>query len=146
MTMPLQGIRVIDATRWAFGPYAARCLADMGAEVIKVEDPVTGDGSRWTHKSRDIDIGGDKKMNALFELLNKGKKGIALDLGKERGREVLYDLVRKSDVFMTSNLPKSRKKLGIEYETLAALNPGLVYAQCGAWGEEGPRREDMAWD
>jgi crotonobetainyl-CoA:carnitine CoA-transferase CaiB-like acyl-CoA transferase len=144
MNLPLEGIRVVDTTRWAFGPFVGASLADMGAEVIKVEDPISGDGSRWVHKSRDVPV--ETERNPVFELLNRGKKGIAIDLNKEKGREILYRLVKTADIFLTAQLPKSALKLGINYEKLREINPHLIYAHCGAWGDKGPAREAPAFD
>lgn len=144
MQLPLEGIRVVDTTRWAFGPFIGTCLADMGAEVIKVEDPISGDGSRWVHKSRDIPI--EAEHNPMFEFLNRGKKGLAIDLNKEEGKEILYRLVKTADIFLTTQLPKSVLKLGIDYESLSEINPRLIYAYCGAWGSKGPNCEAPAFD
>lgn len=141
--MVLKGIRVVDSTRWAFGPYAATCLADMGAEVIKVEDPVSGDGSRYVHKTRELSMAAS---NPMFDLLNRGKRGFAVSLDKEKGREVFSRLIKTADVFMTAQRPHSLKKLGIDYETLRAINPRLIYAVCGAFGEKGPQADKPAWD
>jgi crotonobetainyl-CoA:carnitine CoA-transferase CaiB-like acyl-CoA transferase len=141
--MILKGIRVVDTTRWAFGPFAATCLADMGAEVIKVEDPVSGDGTRYVHKTRDIPMG---TSNPLVDLLNRGKKGFAVALDKPKGREVFSRLIKTTDVFMTAQRPHSLKKLGIDYETLREINPRLIYAVCGAFGEKGPQSDKPAWD
>jgi crotonobetainyl-CoA:carnitine CoA-transferase CaiB-like acyl-CoA transferase len=144
MQLPLEGVRVVDTTRWAFGPFVSACLADMGAEVIKVEDPISGDGSRWVHKSRDVPV--ETERNPVFELLNRGKKGVAIDLNKERGKEILYRMVKTADIFLTAQLPKSALKLGIDYERLREINPRLIYAHCGAWGDKGPAREAPAFD
>ena len=144
MGLPLENIRVVDMTRWAFGPFVGACLADMGAEVIKVEDPVTGDGSRYVHKSRDIPL--EDLNNPTFELLNRGKKSITIDMMQEQGREVLYSLVKTADVFITAQLPKSTVKLGIDYETLSGINSRLVYVHCGSWGSKGPLRDAPAFD
>lgn len=141
--MVLQGIKVIDTTRWAFGPFCATCLSDMGADVIKVEDPESGDGVRYVHKTRDLPLG---TSNPMVELLNRGKRGLAVRLDKEQGREILYRLIKTADVFMTAQRPRSQKKLGIDYETLRRINPRIIYAVCGAWGEKGPLRDKPAWD
>jgi len=84
--------------------------------------------------------------NPMFDLLNRGKKGFAVSLDKERGKEVFRRLIKTADVFMTAQRPRSLKKLGIDYDTLRAINPRLIYAVCGAFGEKGPQSDKPAWD
>lgn len=141
--MILKGIRIIDATQWAFGPYCAALLCDLGAEVIKVEEPESGDGGRHVAKVRDYSFA---KNNPFFEILHRGKKGFAINLKSQKGREILLELVGTADIFITAQRPHSLKKLGIDYETLKISNPRLIYALCGSFGQKGPLADKPAWD
>ncbi len=98
------GIKVIDTTRWAFVPFCATCLADTGPDVIKVEDFDSGDGVRYVHASRDLPL---NTSNPMIEYPNRGKRGLALRLDTEQGREILYELIKTADVFMTPQRPHS---------------------------------------
>lgn len=141
MTMALEGVRVLDFTIWQQGPVATQALADMGAEVIKIEERVGGDPGRgliWR---------GDKTALATyFECHNRNKLGITLDLRKDRGREVLYRLVEKSDVFVQNLRPGVVERLAVDYKTLAQINPRLIYASANGWGSRGPDARKPSFD
>lgn len=145
MPMPLEGIRVLDWTQWQQGPMAGVLLADMGADVIKIEHAVQGDAGRGLIKSAGMDTFVTGR-NAYFEGCNRNKKGITLDLSKPEGRQILYQLVEKSDVFLHNFRDPSVVKLGLDYETLAKYNPRLIYAQATGWGEKGPDRDAPSFD
>ena len=138
----LNGIRILDLTVFQQGPTATVALADMGAEVIKIEEPVLGDPARAMTFSSD----GDLPVNVYFETHNRNKKGITLNLRKERGLEVLYRLVQKSDVFVHNLRPGVPERLRIDYQTLSGINPRLIYASASGWGSKGPDAHKPAFD
>jgi crotonobetainyl-CoA:carnitine CoA-transferase CaiB-like acyl-CoA transferase len=139
MTGALQGIRVIELGQEIQGPLATLQLADMGAEVIKVENRVTGDLSRRTTVAR---IAGPDAPHATFQqmflVLNRGKKSVTLDLKTARGKEILMRLLASSDVVLTNFRPGVLDRLGFGYETLHTAMPRLIYAVASSWGPEGP--------
>lgn len=128
---PLEGFRVIDYSHFLAGPYLSRCLAAMGAEVIKVERPTDGDAGR--HHPYFID-----GQSGYFLQQNMGKKGLCVNLKDPRGRDMLEKLVATADVFVENYRPGALAKLGLGYEALSALNPGLVYCSISAYGHTGP--------
>lgn len=122
------------------GPYCSMILADLGADVIKVEQPKTGDGSRqWGPPF----IEGE---SAYFLSINRNKKSITLNLKSNKGREVLYKLATQSDIFLENYRPGITEKLGIDYETLSKLNPRLIYCSISGYGQDGPYRVRPAYD
>jgi crotonobetainyl-CoA:carnitine CoA-transferase CaiB-like acyl-CoA transferase len=143
MNRPLEGIRVLEVAQWWFVPAAGAILADWGAEVIKIEHPETGDPQRGLVTSGLIPQGG---FNFMWEQPNRGKKSVALDIKTEKGRELLYELVRKSDVFLTSFLAPARRKLRIDVEDIRAINPEIIYARGSGQGPKGPDAERGGYD
>jgi len=131
MPGPLSGIRVLDLTSVAMGPYATQTMGDMGADVIKVE---SGDGDVFRHAAPQR----NRNMGAAFLDLNRNKRSVVLDLKAPDRLNTFLDLVQRSDVLVFNIRPQSMCKLGLGYETLSALNPLLIY--CGAYGfsEAGP--------
>ena len=127
---PLEGIRVLDWTAWQAGPIATALLADMGAEVIKIEPP-QGEPGRGMLKM----YGADLPLNFYYQNQNRGKKGIVLNLATKKGKEVLYELVKKSDVFVTNFREGVTKRLKVDYNTLKKYNPKLIYALTPAMGQ-----------
>jgi alpha-methylacyl-CoA racemase len=127
----LSGIRVLDLTRLLPGAYCTQLLTDMGAEVIKVEEPGTGDYMRWTPPLVD-------GQSALFDALNRGKKSIALDLKKPDGRDALLRLVDTADVLVEGNRPGVMDRLGLGWSVLGARNPRLVMCSITGYGQDGP--------
>src|SRR5438094_26591 len=121
---PLAGIRVIDLTMWAFVPSAGGVLSHWGADVIKVENPRSPDPVRVLGGT--LDPGGGSRS---FKNYNRGKRAIALDLGSDEGRELLLSLAETADVFLTSYLPATRRKLGFDVDQIRARNPNIVYAK-----------------
>lgn len=146
-TRPLEGITVVEVGVWHAGPGAGAILGDLGAEVIKVEsiegDPERGEGGTLTLKSQAIDTPG---WSLMFELSNRNKRAIALDLTSEQGKQVLRLLVERADVFLTNLRPGAKRKLGIDYETLAEVNPSLVHVNVSGFGSEGPLAQEGAFD
>ena len=137
---PLAGIRVIDVTRVVSGPFATMQLADLGAEVIKIEAPGTGDDSRAFGPPF---VGGE---SAYFLAVNRNKKSLALDLKHPRSHEVVRALVATADVFVENFRPGTADRLGIGYEALSAINPRLVYAAISGFGRTGPERDRPGYD
>ena len=146
MAGPLEGIRVIECGGYLSAPSACYMLGDLGADVIKIEDRVKGDPSRGMSSlfGRAMEIKGD--LNILFETANRNKRGITLDLKKEKGRELLFDLVKAADVFCTNYTLSAIEKLDLGYETLSKHNPKLVYAMATGYGLEGPDSRKRAFD
>lgn len=135
----LKNIRVLDFTRVLAGPYCTMLLADMGAEVIKVEKPGTGDDTRGFGPFQNGESG-------YFMYLNRGKKSIALDLKKPKSIEIIKQLVKETDVIIENFRPGVMKKLGLDYETLREINPKLIYASISGFGQYGPYSQRPAYD
>jgi crotonobetainyl-CoA:carnitine CoA-transferase CaiB-like acyl-CoA transferase len=129
--LPLTGIRVIDYSHFLAGPHMSRCLAAMGAEVIKVERPKGGDAGRAHGYFKDGQSG-------YFLQQNMGKQGLCIDLKSKRGLAMMHDLVRTADVFVENYRPGALTKLGLGYAELSKLNPRLVYCSVSAYGHTGP--------
>lgn len=136
MTLPMEGVRVLEVAQWTFVPAAGAVLADWGAEVLKIEHPRTGDAQRGLRQLGTVKI--DGPVNPVMEHANRGKRSIALDIGAPAGHELLLDLARTSDVFLTNFLPDARTKLGIDVDDIRAVNPSIVYARGSAYGPNGP--------
>ncbi|MDE0044020.1 MAG: CoA transferase [Candidatus Poribacteria bacterium] len=135
----LTGIRVLDLTRVLAGPYATMVLGDLGAEVIKLEQPGTGDESR--------NFGPFKNGFSLYFMsVNRGKQSLTLDLKAPQGKEIFLELVKQSDVLVENFRPGAMKKLGLDYETLRQSHPSLIYAACSGFGQTGPYAERGAYD
>ena len=147
MTMILEGIRVLDWTLFQQGPVSTMLLAELGADVIKIEERSSGDPGRGMMKVVGAILNvpeGDR--NAYFEYNNRSKKGITLDLKKEKGKQILYQLVEKSDVFVQNYRQGVAERLGLDYETLRKYNPKLIYAHSTGWGPEGPDKFEPSAD
>lgn len=143
MVLPLEGIRVLDLTQWVFGPATAAVLGDWGAEVIHIEDPNGGDPMRDLGSMAVIRMA---DVNFAFELDNRNKKSVAVDIKQKRGQEVMYQLVQKSDVFVSSLRKTALERVGLDYGTLARLNPRLIYAHVSGYGERGPDETRAGYD
>ena len=135
MTGPMDGVRVLEVAQWTFVPAAGAVLADWGADVIKIEHPLTGDSQRGLKQLGHVKVEG--KRNPVMEHANRGKRSVALDISSPDGHELLMDIVRTSDVFLTNFLPDARKKLKIDVDDVRTVNPGLVYARGSAYGPLG---------
>jgi CoA:oxalate CoA-transferase len=142
----LDGIRVIECGAFIVGPEAAAILGDLGAEVIKVEQRGVGDPQRGVKTLLGLPLQISGGRNCAVEVFNRNKRAVALDLTKSEGREILYRLVQKSDVFITNYRNKIISKLGMDYETLHHKNPRLIYAYSSALGERGPEADSPALD
>ena len=135
---PLEGIRVLDLTRVLAGPYATQSLGDLGAEVIKVEPP-QGDDTRNFPPF----VG---RESHYFLALNRSKKSVVIDLKQEAGKDLLRRLVAKSDILIENYRPGVMDKLGLGYEALSAINPGLIYCSISGFGQSGPLRDKPSFD
>jgi len=144
VSLPLDGITVLDLSRLLPGGFCSCLLSDFGADVIKVEDTGAGDYVRWAtprYEGAEASAGG-----ALFLALNRGKRSIRIDLKSERGAEVLLALVRSADVLLESFRPGVMDRLGVGYERLRRENPGLVYCAITGYGQDGPYRDVAGHD
>ncbi|MDQ0727782.1 CaiB/BaiF CoA-transferase family protein [Microbacterium sp. W4I20] len=139
----LAGVTVIDLSRVLAGPYAAQMLADLGATVIKVENPRDPDVSRGFPPYL---TDGDEEFSAYYAQYNRGKLGMGLDLATPEGKEVLKDLVRNADVLVENFRPGTMEKLGVGYEVLREVNPRLVYTAISGYGRTGSRSKRPAFD
>ncbi|MEF8791098.1 MAG: CaiB/BaiF CoA-transferase family protein [Haloarculaceae archaeon] len=138
--MRLDDVRVVDLTTLLPGPYGTQLLADLGADVVKVEPVDSGDNARYTPP-----LTGDGH-GALFDAVNRGKRSVALDLKDERGREALYELVATADAFVEQFRPGVVDRLGVDYDTLREHNPDLVYCSLSGYGQSGPKSGKAAHD
>ena len=144
MAGPLDGVRVLEVAIYAFAPSATAILGDWGADVLKVEHPVLGDPGRNTAAwGVPADVHG---VSHLWEVTNRGKRAMTLDIATPEGKAILLELVDESDVFVTNFLPPARRKLGIEPEDIFARNPGIVYARGSAQGPRGALSERGGFD
>ena len=146
MNLPLEGIRVIDATQFGAAPSGAALLADWGAEVVHVEHPIRGDGSRGVQSAGGVGIYKQANINYIWELVNRNKKGITVDMAHEQGKKVMHRLVEKSDVFITNLRPYEIEKFSLHYDTLKGINPRVIYANLNGYGQEGPDRNGPGYD
>lgn len=136
---PLEGVTVLDLTRVLAGPYCSMILANLGAEIIKVERPGTGDDSRSFGPFKN-------KESAYFVSLNRGKKSIVINLKKQEGVALLKELVKKCDVVLENFRPGTMEKLGLSYEELSRVNPGIIYGAVSGFGHTGPYSRRPAYD
>lgn len=139
----LNGVTVLDLSRVLAGPYAAQMLADLGATVIKIENPRDPDVSRGFPPYL---TDGDEEFSAYYAQYNRGKLGVGLDLASEEGKQVLKDLVRNADVLVENFRPGTMAKLGVGYDVLHEINPKLVYTAISGYGQTGSRSRRPAFD
>jgi len=139
--LPLAGVRVLDVCQVMAGPYACMLLADLGADVIKIEPP---DGGDQTRSAMGFKMKGPDSMGFLN--MNRNKRSVTLDLKTEAGREVLYKLAESADILVENYRPGVMKRLGIDYETLAEINPKLVYVSISGFGQSGPWAKRPGFD
>lgn len=139
MEQALNGMKVVDLSQVLAGPYCTMVLADMGADVIKVEKFPNGDDTR----SMGPYINEESYM---YMMVNRNKRGICLNLKTDKGLEVLYKLIKDADVFIENYRPGVTKKLGIDYDTLKALNPALIYCSISGYGQTGPYKDKGGYD
>jgi crotonobetainyl-CoA:carnitine CoA-transferase CaiB-like acyl-CoA transferase len=138
-TGPLRGVKVVDLTSVLMGPYCTQILGDLGADIVKIESP-QGDTTRW------LPIGKNAGMSGMFININRNKRGMVLNLKDPRGREILLKLVSTADVFIHSMRFQAMSRLGLDYETIKAINPSIVYANLYGYSRRGPRANGGAYD
>jgi crotonobetainyl-CoA:carnitine CoA-transferase CaiB-like acyl-CoA transferase len=139
MSLPLEGVKVLDFTAIMAGPYCTLMLADMGAEVVKIEAFPEGDGSRRF----------DPKVNGesyCFAVLNRNKKSVGLNMKDPRGKEIFLKLARDADIIMENYRPGVTRKLGIDYESIRQLNPDIIYCSVSGFGQTGPYSQKGGFD
>ncbi|MXV83348.1 CoA transferase [Candidatus Poribacteria bacterium] len=139
MAGPLDGMKVLDLTRVLAGPYATMLLGDLGAEVLKIEQPGTGDESR--------NFGPFKNGFSLYFMsVNRGKQSVTLNLKTERGQAIFKQLLKQTDILVENFRPGTMQKLGLDYDTLKGEHPSLIYAACSGFGQTGPYAQQGAYD
>jgi len=144
MVKVMQGVRVLEVAQFTFVPAAGALLADWGADVIKVEHPVRGDTQRGF-----INMGGfalDPDRHPLIEHPNRGKRSVGIDVSTPGGQDVLYEIAKTADVFLTNYLPAARQKHKFDVEHIRAVNPNIIYARGSAYGDKGPERDVGGFD
>jgi crotonobetainyl-CoA:carnitine CoA-transferase CaiB-like acyl-CoA transferase len=144
MATILEGVRILEVADHTFVPAASAVLADLGAEVIKIEHVTRGDAMRGLASSGLAIVPGN--VHVLLEHSNRGKRSLGLDLASPDGIEILYKLAASSDVFLTNKLPSVRKRLGIDVEALRAANPRIIYVRGTGQGERGPEADKGSYD
>jgi crotonobetainyl-CoA:carnitine CoA-transferase CaiB-like acyl-CoA transferase len=137
---PLAGIRVIDLTSMVFGPYATQIMADMGADVIKIEPPGNGDDTRYISRGPAPDLSG------VFVNINRGKRSVVLDIKSAEGKAALTKLIAGADVFIHSMRSKAIARLGFDYPAVAAIKPDIIYTNCYGYSRRGPDADKPAYD
>ncbi|BBY65196.1 CaiB/BaiF CoA transferase family protein [Mycolicibacterium helvum] len=138
-TGPLSGIRVLELSLALTGPYIGALFADQGADVVKIERPDIGDILRWIGPS----VNG---LSAVFRVCNRGKQSIAVDIRTDAGRDIALELAAQADVVIQNFRPGVAERLGLGYDNVVAINPGVVYLSLSGFGEVGPYRERSAYD
>ncbi len=142
MAGPLEGVKVVELGVWVAGPAAGGVLGDWGADVIKIEPPVTGDPARSFQRM----LGGDLPFNPPFEMDNRNKRSVVLDLARPEAREIALELIDRADVFLSNVRLASLERLGLDAATLLERNPRLIYAALTGYGMDGPDRDRAAYD
>ena len=144
MTQVMKGIRVLEVAQFTFVPAAGAILADWGADVIKIEHPVRGDTQRGF-----VNIGGIKcnpNRSPFIEHPNRGKRSVGVDISTPEGMEVIYELAKTADVFLTNYLPAQRQRMKFDVEHIRAVNPNIIYARGSAYGDKGAERDSGGFD
>ncbi|HZQ28902.1 MAG TPA: CoA transferase [Acidimicrobiales bacterium] len=144
--LPLEGVKVLEAGRFAAAPACGTVLADWGADVIKIEPP-SGDPARGPGSAKREGAGSDEReINPRFDLHNRNRRSIAVDLATPEGREIGHELLGWADVFVSNMRPAALTHLGLDWDTAHATNPGLVYAQLNGYGVESFARNEPSYD
>ena len=144
--LPLEGVRVLSVEQYGAGPWGTQYLADLGAEVIKIENPNDGGDMGRSVGPYFIDDGSSSSSSLFYQSINRNKRSLTLDLGREEGQAILHDLAKTADALTCNLRGDVPGKLGLTYETLGAINPRIVCAFLTAYGREGPRQKWPGYD
>jgi crotonobetainyl-CoA:carnitine CoA-transferase CaiB-like acyl-CoA transferase len=144
MTQIMRGVRVLELAQFTFVPAAGGVLADWGADVLKIEHPVRGDTQRGFVNMNGLGV--NPLRNPMMEHPNRGKRSVGIDVSTEEGRELIYEIAKTCDVFLTNYLPAARQKLKMDIEHIRAANPNIIYARGSAFGDKGPERNSGGFD
>lgn len=144
MSKVMDGVRVLEIAQFTFVPMAGGVLADWGADVIKVEHPVRGDAQRGLQMLQRLAV--NPQRSSLMQHPNRGKRSVGIDVSTVEGQELVYELAKHCDVFLTNYLPKQRQKLKIDVEHIRAANPDIIYARGSAFGDKGEERDKGGYD
>jgi crotonobetainyl-CoA:carnitine CoA-transferase CaiB-like acyl-CoA transferase len=145
--LPLSGIKILDLTRVLAGPLSAQMLADLGAEVIKIERPATGDDARAFGPPYLVDPEGKENNNNSFYLCaNRNKKSVTINIAKPEGQEIVRELAKSCDVFMENYKVGDLKRYGLDYESIRSVNPGIIYCSVTGFGQTGPYAPRAGYD
>lgn len=146
MPGPLEGLKVLEIANWVAGPAAGAIMADMGAEVVKIEHPETGDPVRSVEVSAVGVVQYTGGINTVFELLNRGKRNVAVNLEHPQGQEIVQKLAAESDVVVTNLTPHRQERYRLRYEDVSAMNSRMIYLVLTGYGTEGPERDRSGFD
>lgn len=144
MMQVMKGVRVLEVAQFTFVPAAGAILADWGADVIKIEHPVRGDTQRGFLNMGGVSL--DPNRHTLIEHPNRGKRSVGIDVSTAQGQELLYEIAKTADVFLTNYLPSVRQKNKFDVEHIRAVNPNIIYARGSAYGDKGPERDVGGFD
>jgi len=144
MTQVMKGVRVLEVAQFTFVPAAGGVLTDWGADVIKIEHPVRGDAQRGIQMLQRLAV--NPQRSSLMQHPNRGKRSVGIDIATEEGQQLIYEIARTSDVFLTNYLPSIRQKLKIDVEHIRAVNPNIIYVRGSAYGDKGPDRDKGGFD
>lgn len=144
MTQVMKGVRVLEVAQFTFVPAAGAVLADWGADVIKIEHPVRGDTQRGFVNMGGVPI--NPQRNGMMEHPNRGKRSVGVDISTAEGQQVIYEIAKTADVFLTNYLPSVRQKLKFDLEHIRAVNPKIIYARGSAFGDKGSERQSGGFD
>src|SRR5690606_36278132 len=147
LSNPLSHITVLDLSRVLAGPWASQILADLGANVIKVERPGAGDDTRaWGPPFLQDEQGKDTRESGYYLIANRGKKSICVDIKSVEGREIIKTLAKQADIVLENFKVGTLEKLGLGYDDLRQINPRLIYCSITGFGQSGPRKAQGAYD
>jgi crotonobetainyl-CoA:carnitine CoA-transferase CaiB-like acyl-CoA transferase len=144
MTQVMKGVRVLEIAQFTFVPAAGAVLSDWGADVIKIEHPERGDAQRGIKELQRLAV--NPQRSSLMQHPNRGKRSVGVDISTEEGQQLIYEIAKTADVFLTNYLPQLRQKLKIDLEHIRAANPNIIYVRGSAFGEKGPEREKGGFD
>ena len=144
MTHVMKGVRMLEVAQFTFVPAAGAVLTDWGADVIKIEHPVRGDAQRGIKELQRLAV--NPQRSSLMQHPNRGKRSVGIDISTPEGQELIYEIAKTCDIFLTNYLPSARQKLKIDLEHIRAANPNIIYVRGSAFGEKGPERDKGGFD